>query len=114
MSRTARFSVAARQDVDDYAVYLSSESQQAAMGFAPAAVATAKVLGVYPHFGAELTLSSRRTLVVRRWPIKGYSQHLLIYRVRPSSIDVLRVTHAVRDLPRVLQKLLKDLRAGEF
>lgn len=39
--------------------------------------------------------------VFRFWPIRKYTNYLVIYVPRPDGIDVLRVIHAAQDISRV-------------
>jgi toxin ParE1/3/4 len=114
VNRRTRFSAAARDDVDEYAAHIAHNSVQAAMEFAPAAVRTGQMLCMMPYIGREFEMRRLRGQGVRRLTITGFPNHLVIYRVRSRTIDVLRVIHGARDLPRVLPKLLRDPRASEF
>ncbi|MFC1707767.1 DDE-type integrase/transposase/recombinase [Planctomycetota bacterium] len=39
---------------------------------------------------------------IRMWSIRGFKNHLIFYRPSPEGLDVVRVLHGARDIPRIL------------
>lgn len=39
---------------------------------------------------------------VRSWRVRGFPRHLIFYRALPDRVQILRVLHGARDLPRAL------------
>jgi toxin ParE1/3/4 len=38
------------------------------------------------------------------WPVPGFRNHLIFYRVTGDAIEVLRVLHAARDVRKLLEE----------
>lgn len=109
-----RFSAAARGDVERYAEFMGQDSPDAARRFLPAVRETAERLLKFPASGRGVILSRLKVAGVRRVSVRGFPNHILVYRVAETSIDVLCVTHSARDLPRVIGKALRDPEAEVF
>jgi plasmid stabilization system protein ParE len=109
-----RFSVAARGDVERYAEFIGQDSPDAARRFLPAVRETAELLLRFPASGRGVILSRIEVPGVRRVSVRGFPNHILVYRVAVTSIDVLCVTHSARDLPQVIGKALRDPDADTF
>lgn len=114
MSLIVRFSIAARIDVDEYAAYIAQDSPDAARRFIAATRATTDELARFPRMGPELVFPRLRWRGIRKLAIDGFRNHLLIYRPEKRTLDILCVTHAARDLPRALRRMLRDPDSKHF
>ncbi len=57
-----------------------------------------------PEVGVLRSYDSRRLRSVRVWPVPGFRRFLVFYRVTPKIVEVIRVLHSARDIPRVLRR----------
>ena len=55
-----------------------------------------------PELGSEWLTSRARHAGVRTWTIRGFKNHVIIYRPIEDGIEVIRVVHGSRDLDRLL------------
>ena len=60
-------------------------------------VATASRLGQFPHSGRPGQIQGTRELVVPGLP------YVIVYRVGPAAVEILRVFHTSRDWPELMR-----------
>ena len=90
-------------DVEEAAVYIGLESSESAMRFIDAVEKTMRLLSGNPGLGIARTLTRRKLLGLRSFPVKGFEKYLVFYLPHEHGIEVLRVLHGARDLPTVLE-----------
>ncbi len=56
-----------------------------------------------PELGASREWMSERLPGLRMWPIPGFPNHLVFYRPVQGGIEVVRVLHAARNIPRAFE-----------
>jgi toxin ParE1/3/4 len=56
-----------------------------------------------PGIGALLGLDEVSYDDIRRWHIHGFDRLMILYRETTDGIEIVRVLHGARDIPRVLQ-----------
>jgi toxin ParE1/3/4 len=88
----------AREDLDEQARYIASDSIDAAIRFLDAAEAAFDRLRSTPEIGKLWKFQRSDLSGVRSWPVPGFEKHLIFYRVDSRMVDVLRVVHSARDL----------------
>jgi toxin ParE1/3/4 len=81
--------------------YLRRENADVALRFAEAAQATLARLAEFPGLGSLKHFRSPRLRGVRSYAVRGFPNHLILYRAMEAAIDVLAVVHGARDLPRI-------------
>lgn len=88
----------ARADVLKSAAYLAVESPASADRFVDAFEATLGRIAEYPGSGglAESRASDLRDC--HTWPVRGFENWRIYYRIAPDKVVVSRVIHAARDL----------------
>ena len=101
MARIVR-RAAARQDLIESYAYIGTDNLDAAERFHAAAQETIKRIGENPRIGRPREYSDRRLQGIRSWPVLGFENWLVFYRLLPDSIEILRVIHGARDLNAVL------------
>jgi toxin ParE1/3/4 len=101
MARIVR-RAAARQDLIDSYAFIGMDDLDAAERFHAAAQETIKRLGENPRIGKLREFSIQRLRGIRSWPIRGFENWLIFYRVLPDGIEILRVIHGARELDAVL------------
>ncbi len=40
---------------------------------------------------------------IRRWPVPGYKDYLVFYRVTEAAVEIVRVLHGARDVERIFE-----------
>ena len=84
----------ARENLDDEAAYLASDSPRVASEFVRHLRDSAALLATQPNVGRPGRISGTRELVISRFP------YILPYRVRNDSVEILRVFHTARKWPK--------------
>ncbi len=95
---------AARVDVVEIAVYLGTEATpEIADRFVAALARAYERLAAMPHIGSPYRSTKVGLRNLRKWPVPGFSNHLIFYRPIADGVEVIRVLHASRDLIRLLE-----------
>lgn len=96
--------VLAKQDVEAaLAHYLNEGSVPAALGFIDSLEQTYAHIGRYPATGSPRYAHELNLPDLRCWQLKRYP-HIVFYVERSDHIDVWRVLHGMRDIPKWLRK----------
>lgn len=66
---------------------------------------TVHTLARHPRIAPTLESANLFIRELRRWPIQGFANHYVFFRVISGGIEVVDVVHAARDLPNVLGDL---------
>lgn len=93
-------------DVDllEQAEYIAREDPGAARRLLVAAERTYAMLERVPRMGRIVPLRNPRLRELRMRAATGFPNQIVFYRTIPGGIDVVRVLHAARDLPRALRE----------
>ena len=89
-----------RQFLEDYreiVVSIGDKDASAANRFCDAVEAALAIFIVHPEIGPKAGFPKAPD--ARFWPLRGFRNYLLFYRVAGNSIIVLRLLHAARNLP---------------
>jgi toxin ParE1/3/4 len=89
------------EEILDY--YLDEGSGQAAMGFIDALERAYAQIGQHPATGSSRYAFELDLPGLRSWPLAWYP-YLIFYVEREDHIDVWRVLHGNRDVPRWMQE----------
>jgi len=100
------FTALAEEDLDQIESYIMAEDPAAAGRVRTAIVQESIRLGAMPAKGMAL-LDPRGDLEmgVRLWPVTRYRNYLILYRIEPMKIRVLRILNAAQDWTRYFGKL---------
>lgn len=96
--RLLSFKPMARDDLDELSLYLAKRSTKAATGFLHAVRQTTERLRARPGIGHRRKDLPPRYRVVR---IRGFGNHLLVYRFDSRLLTVVRLLHGARDFGSV-------------
>jgi toxin ParE1/3/4 len=92
----------ALRDLDGIASFLQQADHDVAHRFLRAAERAFALLAAQPLMGQAYPHPRHSEL--RVWPIRRrFRKYLVFYRPIPGGVDIVRVLHGARDLPRVLQ-----------
>jgi plasmid stabilization system protein ParE len=95
------FTGLAEEDLNQIEDHISAKDPAAAGRVRAAIVQQAIQLGKMPAKGMALTEpAGEREIGVRLWPITRYRNYLILYKIEPKQIRVLRVLHAAQDWTR--------------
>ena len=99
------FTGLAEEDVDQIEDHIAARDPAAAARVRDAIVQQAIRLGKMPQKGMALSKpANEHEIGVRLWPISRYRNYLILYRVEPTQIRVLRILHAAQDWTRFFGK----------
>jgi toxin ParE1/3/4 len=86
------------QDLIDHATYIAANNLDAGGRFLYAAEATFQRLAELPAIGKLSGFSHPQLTDIRQYPIKGFRNYLVFYRIQSETIEILRVLHGAQDL----------------
>ena len=92
----------ARQDIVETADYIAHDSLDAALRFLDAAENTFDQLTMMPELGACCGFKRADALETRVWPISGFRNYLVFYRVHHARLEIIRVLHGAQDYQSLL------------
>lgn len=97
------FNPIAVTDLDEITGYIAQDNIVAAADVRLAVYDTAESLSQHPALGITPRFSSRRFAGIRFIPCDSYPSYLLFYREDMVEIEILRVLHGSRNLPRLFE-----------
>jgi len=98
------FTGLAEEDLDQIEDYIAARDPAAAARVRAAIVRQSISLGRTPEKGMRLTEPRGESEIdVRLWPVARYRNYLILYRIEPEQIRVLRVLHAALDWTRFFE-----------
>jgi toxin ParE1/3/4 len=90
-------------DLDDQALFIAIDNMEAGLRlYAAAHDAYARLLEM-PELGTRCEVGTVELEGLRMWPIPGFPNHLIFYRPNAAGVEIVRVLHAARDIPRILE-----------
>jgi plasmid stabilization system protein ParE len=95
---------AARRDLLEQEVYFAAvESEELRERFRTEAFGAFGNLAEFPGLGAERASTHPELSGLRVWPIPHFPKLLIFYREAEGSIEVVRVLHSARDIPKIIR-----------
>ena len=88
---------AADEDLDRQVRYFAQQNPAVARRFQRAVKDVYRKLSIMPHLGARVANVRDEYQGVKVWAIKGFPNHLIIYRPLEPGIEVLRILHGAQD-----------------
>ena len=99
------FTALAEEDLDQIEDYISAHDPAAAARVRATIVQQSLQLGNTPEKGMALKEPrSEQEIGARLWPVSRYRNYLVLYRIEPGRIRVLRILHAAQDWTRFFGK----------
>ena len=83
-----------------HAIY-RTRAWNAAIGFLDGVDAALGLLGQWPGIGTSCRFQNTRFDGIRVWPIPGFKNFLIFYRVLDNEVEIVRVIHGARDLSAI-------------
>jgi toxin ParE1/3/4 len=95
---------AAEQDVAEQLAYIALDRPAVAHRYAIALAGAYERIRRMPEIGVLRAYGPRGLRAIRVWPVPGFQRFLVFYRVTPRTVEIVRVLHSARDIPRVLKR----------
>ena len=93
----------AQEDIYDIASYLADQSYDASIRFHDQVARTLERLEEMPELGTVCHFENTGD-EVRVWPVKGFPNHLIFYRIKPRVVTtILRVLHGSTNYEALFQ-----------
>ena len=87
----------ARRDVIEIADYIALHSLDSAMRFLDHVEASFDRLSLMPELGTICQVRHPDTVGTRVWPVSGFPNHLIFYRLESERLRIIRVMHGSQD-----------------
>jgi toxin ParE1/3/4 len=101
---TLRVRPEADRDTDLAADFYAREADiDVALQFLAAVDQAYQRLVEHPHIGTSVKAFEPRLADLRFWLVPGFESYLVFYVPSPGVVEVVRVLHGARDLPRLLE-----------
>jgi toxin ParE1/3/4 len=94
---------AAQADIDELALFIARDSLEQALRFYDALADTFKAIVHHPTRHPLYGFSDPALSEVRKRGVERFSNYLVFYRVIAETVEVVRVLHGARDLPRLME-----------
>lgn len=96
------------QDLIDHATYIAANNLDAGDRFLYAAETTFQRLAELPAIGKLSGFSHPQLTDIGQYPIKGFRNYLIFYRIQSETIEILRVLHGAQDLEPMFEQDLME------
>lgn len=93
----------AEDEIVEAASYIALDSATAADRFLIAVEQTLEFLHESPALGRPVDVAQPRLVAMRLWPVRGFSNYLMVYHQIEGGIELLHVVHGARDPGRLLE-----------
>ncbi|MDY7002568.1 MAG: type II toxin-antitoxin system RelE/ParE family toxin [Cyanobacteriota bacterium] len=100
MTRKVVIRPKASDDLDEQFAYIAEDNMDAGLRFFDATRETISQLAKMPGIGSPVQNASLAGL--RKRAVKGFNKYLIFYLTQDNYIEVIRILHAARDIPTVL------------
>jgi toxin ParE1/3/4 len=98
-----RITPKADNDIDECCAWIRKDNPATALRFLDAVELTCRNLSQMPGIGSRRYAEIPLVRGVRMIGVKGFEKYLLFYLEHETSIDIVRLLHAARDIPQALQ-----------
>jgi toxin ParE1/3/4 len=103
MSLLLHITPSAYRDLGKNAEYIKKESPRSALRFIEAVEATFQFLLAFPESGSIFDEEDSELAGIRFFLVSGFEHYLVFYQMTSTTIEVLRILHASRELFRLLK-----------
>ena len=92
----------AEEDLTQVYLHIGADSPEAAERLLDAVEATIRTILDSPRIGKLWPTRAPRLDGIRFWGVRGFENYLLFYRIAGHDVEVVRLIHGARDLPKIL------------
>ena len=107
-TRIKRHSAVVEQDLPDIYAFIAQHDPAAAERVLDAVEATFRQLTQQPDCGVPYPTRNRKLQGLRMFPVTGFHNYLVFYRVETEAVHILYVTHGARRLFRLFRHESRD------
>ncbi len=93
----------AEEDLTEAYLFIGGDSPAAAERLLDAVDVASRFLLENPSAGRRRAFRSSRAHGIRSWAVKGFQAWLIFYRAVGEDVEVVRLIHGARDIPRLLE-----------
>lgn len=104
MTRLIAITPRASFDLDQQVAYIAKDNLDVALRFFDSARQTFSQIAQTPDIGRLYKISKPRLSGLQKWSVKGFEKYLIFYRLQDDRIEVVRILHAARDIPTILEQ----------
>lgn len=105
MKKELRILPSADTDIDSgFYHYQEQGDLELAFRFVDKVQETCERLRKMPYIGSPRDFPSSRFRGLRQWPVKGFEDYLIFYRVTQDRIDIYRILHGRRDIEGIFEE----------
>ena len=90
----------AEKDLTEVYLFIGHDSPEMAEKLLDAVEHAMVFLLANPRAGRIEEFTAIQTREIRSWAIQGFRSYLIFYRTTPDGLEILRLLHSARDLPR--------------
>lgn len=94
----------ASQDIDDIFNYIAEDNCDIDLNCFDAIRQTIAKIAQTPGIGSPYTVNNLRLTGLRKKAVKGFEKYLIFYLSQDDLLSVVRIIHATRDLPAILEQ----------
>ena len=105
MSRKLIVLSSADEDIIGITAYIGRHNPVAALRFSRAVTRTINDLLWSPQIGREVDGDDPHNAGLRRVVLRRYRNYLMLYRVTPQAVEILRIIDGRQDLERILREV---------
>ncbi len=106
MTRRILIRPAASRDLDEQAHYIAADSGiETALHFHEMADETFRLLLSHPRLGRATQIQNPLLANTRMFPLRHVTEFVVFYRPLGKGIEIVRIVHGSRDLPRLHETL---------
>jgi len=88
----------AERDIEECFVYIAEDNLDKGVYFLAAVEDTLEQIAQFPLLGKQREFADRRLQNIRMWRVKGYENYLIFYLVTETTIELVRVLYASRNI----------------
>ncbi|MFQ5665680.1 MAG: type II toxin-antitoxin system RelE/ParE family toxin [Candidatus Binatia bacterium] len=93
---------AAEPDLADQVEYIAAEHPPAARRYLLAVERAFERLLEMREMGVQRAFENKKLAGLRVWPVPGFRNSLIFYRVTRRSVQIVRIFHRAQDVPQLL------------
>jgi toxin ParE1/3/4 len=95
-------------DIAGLADFIARHNYDAGLRFFDAVEQTFDVLSEMPTLGSLYEFPDAAVSDLRAWPVKGFPNHIIFYRIVGERVEIVRVLRGARNLPGILRRSLRE------
>jgi toxin ParE1/3/4 len=104
MTRRVLKRPSAERDIEESFVYIGEDNIDASLAFLEAVEEALGILANNPFIGSTREFEDLKAKGLRMWLVRGFDNYEIFYIVEEDRVEIVRVLHSARDIPRIFRK----------